>query len=85
VLCGVVGSGNLEVLMQAGGDHTYCCVDIHTSVRDFDQIWESVITSFAAAHQLGGTHITINDMGATPAVVNLRLAQAFAQYNGVTQ
>jgi malonate decarboxylase delta subunit len=75
VLVGVVGSGNLEVLIEpsAGGD---CEVQVATSARGFGAIWEAVVTDFHHRHGLAGVRVSINDMGATPAVVHLRLDQA---------
>ena len=79
-LCGVVGSGNLEILLQPGVEAGACRVDIKTSARGFGETWRAVIAAFAESHALGGLHIAINDMGATPAVVTLRLGQTLAAY-----
>lgn len=84
-LCGVVGSGNLEILIQAGDELQACAISIKTSARGFGATWQAVLGSFAASHPAGGTAIAINDMGATPAVVSLRLAQALAEYRGGEQ
>lgn len=75
VLVGVVGSGNLEVLLEpaTGSD---CRFDIETSARGFGPIWEAVVRDFHERHPLAGLRVSINDMGATPAVVALRLTQA---------
>lgn len=75
VLVGVVGSGNLEVLIEpaAGND---CTVHIATSARGFGPIWEAVVRDFHERHPLAGVRVSVNDMGATPAVVSLRLGQA---------
>lgn len=75
VLVGVVGSGNLEVLLEpaAGND---CRVHVETSARGFGAIWSAVVRDFHARHQLAGVQVSIHDMGATPAVVSLRLDQA---------
>lgn len=78
ILVGVVGSGNLEVLMEPGTDPAHCTISITTSARGFGPIWEAVAQNFHTQHQLGGVAISINDMGATPAVVSLRLDQAAA-------
>jgi malonate decarboxylase delta subunit len=78
ILVGVVGSGNLEVLMEPSLDPARCTIAITTSARGFGPIWEAVAQNFQAQHQLGGVAISINDMGATPAVVSLRLDQAAA-------
>jgi len=78
ILVGVVGSGNLEVLVEKGPDPARCTYLIQTSAVGFGTIWAAVIQSFQARHQLGGVAVSINDMGATPAVVSLRLDQAAA-------
>ncbi len=78
VLVGVVGSGNLEVLVEAAGD-ARCSVTVETSARGFRPIWEAVLNDFHARNGLAGVNVSINDMGATPAVVSLRLAQAVVQ------
>ena len=78
ILVGVVGSGNLEVLLERGADPERSTFSITTSVRGFGTIWEAVVRNFHQRHQLAGVAISINDMGATPAVVSLRLDQAAA-------
>ena len=77
-LVGVVGSGNLEIFIKPGGSPDICEVVVKTSARGFGETWQAVLTSFAGQNAIGGTEIQINDLGATPAVVTLRLAQAFA-------
>jgi malonate decarboxylase delta subunit len=75
VLVGVVGSGNLEVLLEpVPGPH--CQVHIETSARGFGSTWAAVVRDFHDRHQLAGVQVSIHDMGATPAVVSLRLDQA---------
>lgn len=77
VLVGVVGSGNLEVLLEpAPGDR--CEVHVETSARGFGPIWEAVLRDFHRRHPLAGVRFSLHDMGATPAVVSLRLQQAVA-------
>jgi malonate decarboxylase delta subunit len=78
VLVGVVGSGNLEVMLEPA-DGADCSVHIETSARGFAPIWEAVVRDFHQRHPLGGLRISINDMGATPAVVSLRLDQAISE------
>lgn len=77
---GVVGSGNLEVLIVAAPDSAACHVTVHTSARGFRDIWHAVLEAFATRHAVGQLDFTINDMGATPAVVTLRLEQALAAF-----
>ena len=78
VLVGVVGSGNLEVLVEPAPG-TDCRIRIETSARGFGAIWEAVVRDFHARHPLAGVRVSINDMGATPAVVSLRLDQAISE------
>ena len=78
LLVGVVGSGNLEVMVEPAAGSAACAVDVVTSAVGFGAIWEAVLHDFHARHGLAGVTISINDMGATPAVVSLRLDQAAA-------
>ena len=78
VLVGVVGSGNLEVLLEPD-EAPHCRVRVATSARGFAPIWQAVLDDFHARHALAGVRVSINDMGATPAVVSLRLDQAVAE------
>ena len=82
VLVGVVGSGNLEVMLEAAAS-TDCVVHVETSARGFASIWQAVMNDFHMRHPLAGVRVSINDMGATPAVVSLRLDQAVAEITGV--
>ena len=81
ILVGVVGSGNLEVLLEPGPGAA-CRFHVETSARGFGAIWEAVIRDFHQRHPLAGVQVSIHDMGATPAVVSLRLAQAVAELPG---
>jgi malonate decarboxylase delta subunit len=78
VLVGVVGSGNLEVMLEATAGSN-CDIQIETSARGFGPIWEAVARDFHQRHPLAGLRVSINDMGATPAVVSLRLDQAISE------
>ncbi len=82
-LVGVVASGNLEVLVEASSG-TGCRIDVDTSARGFGAIWEAVLRDFHARHGLAGLAVSIHDMGATPAVVSLRLDQAVSAIGGTT-
>jgi malonate decarboxylase delta subunit len=80
-LRGVVGSGNLEVLIVPAPGGEDCRLLVHTSARGFREIWHAVLEQFASSNAVGKLSFVINDMGATPAVVTLRLSQALAAYN----
>jgi malonate decarboxylase delta subunit len=82
VLVGVVGSGNLEVLLEAAASDQ-CIFHVETSARGFGVIWEAVLRDFHERHKFAGVSVSINDMGATPAVVSLRLDQAAASLKGL--
>ncbi len=81
-LVGVVGSGNLEVLIEQRPLNGGCEVEISTAAHGFGPIWEAVVRAFHQRWQLADVHIAINDMGATPAVVSLRLDQAAESITG---
>ncbi|MYM39318.1 malonate decarboxylase acyl carrier protein [Duganella qianjiadongensis] len=73
---GVVGSGNLEVLIEAADLGGACSIEIQTAAVGFGAIWQAVMHDFQQRWQLADARISINDMGATPAVVSLRMDQA---------
>jgi malonate decarboxylase delta subunit len=75
-LVGVVSSGNLEVLIESTPQNGACAIEISTAAAGFGAIWEAVMRDFHERWKLADTRIAINDMGATPAVVSLRLDQA---------
>jgi malonate decarboxylase delta subunit len=81
-LVGVVGSGNLEILIEPEQLGGRCAVEILTAARGFGDIWKAVLDDFFARHQLADARISINDVGATPAVVSLRLDQAVEDFLG---
>lgn len=70
---GVVGSGDLEILLEPRSDDHIEFV-VRTASDGFHQIWKSVFERFIAQNDISAT-LTINDFGATPGVVSLRLAQ----------
>jgi malonate decarboxylase delta subunit len=71
---GVVGSGDLEVLL-APSETMRAHVIVNTSVDGYSHIWQSVLERFFTRYD-GAASIEINDFGATPGVVALRLAEA---------
>lgn len=78
---GVVGSGDLEVLL-APNDAMQARVVVNTSVDGYGHIWKSVLDRFFTRYD-GAASIEINDFGATPGVVALRLAEAVEEAEGV--
>lgn len=75
VLVGVVASGNLEALFERVLENVDCEVQIVTSIAGFDEVWSAVIADFVERYSPGGIRISINDAGARPDTVALRLAQ----------
>ncbi|GIH23310.1 malonate decarboxylase acyl carrier protein [Acrocarpospora phusangensis] len=76
---GVVGSGDLEILMTPGDGAAR--VRVRTSVDGFDIVWRTVLERFFARHPVAGS-FELNDFGATPGVVTLRLRQAIEGSTG---
>ena len=70
---GVVGSGDLEILFEPGPDQT-ASVRVRTTVDGFDVVWRRVLDAFFAHHPVAGRY-ELNDFGATPGIVTLRLLQ----------
>jgi malonate decarboxylase delta subunit len=71
---GVAGSGDMELLMEPSQTRA-AHVSILTSVNGFGNAWKAVMDRFFSRHY-GAVRIEINDGGATPGVVMLRLEQA---------
>ncbi len=82
VIVGVVASGNLEVLVERGEVADRCRFEISTSVHGFGHVWRAVLEDFAARRAVAGLAFSVNDSGATPAVVTLRLEQAAEEFLG---
>ena len=71
---GVVGSGDLEVLLEPSQDEQ-AHVTVRTSADGFGAVWQAVLDRFFTRNDLAAA-VEINDSGATPGTVALRLAQA---------
>lgn len=71
---GVVGSGDLEILLEPVKDKN---VEILVRTR-FDgnkEIWKSILDGFFEENNIS-VNLEINDFGATPGMVKMRLLQA---------
>ncbi|MFC5476273.1 malonate decarboxylase subunit delta [Paraherbaspirillum soli] len=79
VLAGVVASGDLEVLLEPPSASHVTSVAINTSVHGKSRVWQALLTRIFASAQLPAARIEINDFGATPGVVRLRIEQAFEE------
>jgi malonate decarboxylase delta subunit len=71
---GVVGSGDLEVLIEPS-NKPGAQVRVRTSVNGFAQVWKTVLDRFFVRFE-HAAFVEINDFGATPGTVTLRLEQA---------
>ena len=83
VMVGVVGSGDLEVLLEPGpAGHTR--IRVTTSVDGFGRVWQAQLDRLFKidASTRPALEIEINDFGATPGVVGLRVAQALEMLGG---
>lgn len=76
---GVVGSGDMEVLMEHKDQDGYVTAKVITPVEGFDQVWEKVLGKFVAESNIGNLHLEINDNNATPFIVSIRLRQALIE------
>ena len=74
-IVGVVASGNLEVLLERTAQPDCCTIDIATAMGGFADLWRAVLGDFVARRNAGGLRISINDAGARPDTVMLRLSQ----------
>ena len=75
-ITGVNTSGNLEILVERVLPDQECVVDVATQVTGFRGIWEAVIQEFFERSSPGGLRFSINDGGARPDTVTLRLMQS---------
>ena len=74
-ITGVNASGNLEVLVERVLADSECLVEVSTAIVGFRDLWQAVIEDFFARNSPGGLRFSINDGGARPDVVTLRLMQ----------
>jgi len=81
VIVGVVSSGNSEVLIEKS-DENICVCQVTTSEVGYKNIWECVINDFFSKYQLTNANVYVNDSGASPSVVSLRLDQAMEKFKG---
>lgn len=81
VLVGVVGSGDLEVIIEPG-EAGKTSVDVTTSINGYGRVWDAQLTRVFSAEPRAAMKIRIHDFGATPGVVGMRLAEAFEALDG---
>jgi malonate decarboxylase delta subunit len=78
---GAVALGDVEILLDPSTDSGHADVRVSTSVSGFDAAWHEVLGRFFARTPVSGRW-ELNDFGATPDVVTLRLDQAAGAANG---
>jgi malonate decarboxylase delta subunit len=77
-IIGVVASGNLEVLLERVLPESACEVEVATPLTGYAETWEAVVAEFVERSSPGGLRISVNDGGARPDTVYLRLMQGSA-------
>ena len=86
-MVGVVGSGDLEVLLEPGSPGR-TIVRVTMSVDGYGSVWQAQLDRVFKGAVVGGdgpaVEIEINDFGATPGVVGMRIAQAFEAIGGAS-
>jgi malonate decarboxylase delta subunit len=80
VLAGVVGSGDLEVLVEPG-QPGQTRVAVNTSVDGCAWLWQAVLERTFTDPGAAALAVEINDFGATPGVVGMRIHQALSELN----
>ncbi|MEQ4511870.1 malonate decarboxylase acyl carrier protein [Dickeya zeae] len=75
-LAGVVGSGDMEVLLTADAGQTLT-IDITTSVDNSRARWQALFSRLSTLGSLTAGTMTIHDFGATPGVARIRIEQVF--------
>ncbi len=81
-IAGVVASGNLEVMVEPKDLGGKCRFVIDTAAENFGPSWEAVIGDFMERRKPADLLFSINDNAASPAVVNLRIEQAYELLTG---
>lgn len=81
-ITGVNASGNLEVLVERVLTGNECSVEVATGINGYRDLWQAVIAEFFERSSPGGLRFSINDGGARPDTVSLRLMQALQLMEG---
>ncbi len=76
---GVVGSGDMEVIIEQKNLDGAVKVKIVTPVTGYDEVWRRVLERFVNDTGVANASLEINDNNATPVVVSLRLRQALSE------
>ena len=73
---GVVGSGDLEILVEKKDFQGNARVVVTTPAKGYEKVWQIILQQFFIQSKLGNVLMEINDNYATPLVVKTRLWQA---------
>lgn len=76
---GVVGSGDMEIILSHKEQNGKISVVLVTPVTGFNHIWEKVINKFLTDNELSDLLIEINDNNSTPFIASMRLKQCLAE------
>lgn len=76
---GVVGSGDMEVIVEHKDLDGAVEVKVSTPVTGYDEVWRRVLERFVNETGMANASLEINDNNATPVVVSLRLRQALSE------
>ena len=76
---GVVGSGDMEVLIRHKELKGEAEFKVVTPVIGFDNIWEKVLKKFVNDTRVGNVFVEINDNNSTPFIASMRLKQALIE------
>ena len=76
---GVVGSGDMEVIVEHKDMGGAVRAKIVTPVTGYDEVWRRVLERFVNETGLANASLEINDNNATPVVVSMRLRQALSE------
>jgi malonate decarboxylase delta subunit len=76
---GVVGSGDLEIILEKKSLGGAVRIKVLTPVSGYDEVWRRVLSRFVNDTGIGNASIEINDCNATPVVGSLRLRQALSE------
>lgn len=77
-LAGVVGSGDLEVLVEPN-QQGHTLVAITTSVDGAEAFWQAVLGRILGKGEQPATRMDIHDFGATPGVIRMRIEQVLEE------
>lgn len=77
-LVGCVGSGDLEVLLEPANEGSLH-IQVTTSVDGSGARWQHLFDRMFSEQQMPAAKLEINDFGATPGVVRLRIEQALEE------